>query len=196
MPNRVERGRLGRLPGGARIQSLARSAMLAIATSGEVTAGSNVRVGSGTIIRSLHGLNIEDGVSIGRNCLIEVAGRIGRKTVIAANVGIVGRSDHATDEVGVAVIDSTWVGNRPVKATDVVDIGQDVWIGYGAIVLSGTSIGDGAVVGAGAVVTRDVPPFAIVGGNPAKPLGERMSAENRERHISNVTRMADRQLRS
>lgn len=48
-----------------------------------------------------------------------------------------------------------------------VSIGHDVWIGHGAIVLGSRSIGHGAVVGAGAVVTRDVPPYAIVVGNPA-----------------------------
>lgn len=49
-----------------------------------------------------------------------------------------------------------------------VNIGNDVWIGHGAIVLGSRSIGHGAVVGAGAVVTRDVPPYAIVVGNPAR----------------------------
>jgi maltose O-acetyltransferase len=55
---------------------------------------------------------------------------------------------------------------RPVK------IGADVWIGGGSIILPGVTIGDGAVIGAGSVVTRDVAPDAIVGGNPAKPLGK------------------------
>lgn len=54
-----------------------------------------------------------------------------------------------------------------------VIIGDHVWIGYRAIVLPGVKIGDGAVVGAGAVVTRDVEPFAIVAGNPARKIGER-----------------------
>jgi carbonic anhydrase/acetyltransferase-like protein (isoleucine patch superfamily) len=48
-----------------------------------------------------------------------------------------------------------------------------VWIGHGAIVLPGRSIGDGAVVAAGAVVTKDVPPYAIVGGNPARVIRPR-----------------------
>jgi len=52
-------------------------------------------------------------------------------------------------------------------------IGSRVWIGYGAIVLPGVTIGDGAIVGAGAVVTKDVEPFAIVAGNPAHKIGER-----------------------
>lgn len=49
-----------------------------------------------------------------------------------------------------------------------ITIGNDVWIGYGAIIMSGVTIGDGAVVGAGAIVTKDVPPYAVVAGAPAK----------------------------
>lgn len=54
-----------------------------------------------------------------------------------------------------------------------VTFGHDVWIGHGAIVLPGRSIGTGAIVAAGAVVTKDVPPYTIVGGNPAKPIRRR-----------------------
>ena len=56
-------------------------------------------------------------------------------------------------------------------------IGHDVWLGSGAIVLSGVTIGHGAVVAAHAVVTRDVPPYAIVGGNPAKVIRYRFDEE-------------------
>ena len=52
-------------------------------------------------------------------------------------------------------------------------LGNDVWIGYEAVILSGVTIGNGAVVGARAVVTRDVPPYTIVGGVPAKPIRRR-----------------------
>ncbi len=51
-----------------------------------------------------------------------------------------------------------------------VTIGHDVWIGHGAIVLPGVSVGDGAVLAAGAVVSRDVAPYTIVGGVPARPI--------------------------
>lgn len=62
-----------------------------------------------------------------------------------------------------------------------VTIGSDVWIGHGAIVLPGRSIGDGAVVAAGAVVTKDVPPYTIVGGTPARVIRERFPATVAER---------------
>jgi phosphonate metabolism protein (transferase hexapeptide repeat family) len=56
-----------------------------------------------------------------------------------------------------------------------VNIGHDVWIGHGAIVLPGRNIGTGAVIAAGAVVTKDVPAYAIVGGNPARIIRPRFS---------------------
>lgn len=49
-------------------------------------------------------------------------------------------------------------------------IGNDVWIGYDAVIMSGVTIGDGAIIGTRAVVTKDVPPYAVVGGSPAKIL--------------------------
>lgn len=65
------------------------------------------------------------------------------------------------------------------KVTDAWDnrgdivIGNDVWIGYEAVILSGVTIGDGAIIGTRAVVTKDVPPYTIVGGIPAKPIRKR-----------------------
>ena len=52
-------------------------------------------------------------------------------------------------------------------------IGNDVWIGYDAIIMSGVKIGDGAIIGTRALVTKDVPPYTIVGGAPAKPIKKR-----------------------
>lgn len=54
-------------------------------------------------------------------------------------------------------------------------IGNDVWIGYEAVILAGVTIGDGAIIGIRAVVTKDVPPYTIVGGVPAKPIRKRFS---------------------
>ena len=56
-------------------------------------------------------------------------------------------------------------------------IGNDVWIGYEAVILSGVTIGDGAVIGCRAVVTKDVPPYTIVGGVPANPIRKRFDEE-------------------
>lgn len=56
-------------------------------------------------------------------------------------------------------------------------IGNDVWIGYEAVIMSGVTIGDGAIIGTRAVVTKDVPPYAIVGGVPAKLIRKRFSED-------------------
>lgn len=56
-------------------------------------------------------------------------------------------------------------------------IGNDVWVGYEAVILAGVTIGDGAVIGTRAVVTKDVPPYTIVGGIPAKPIKKRFPQE-------------------
>lgn len=60
---------------------------------------------------------------------------------------------------------------------ELVEIGNDVWIGTNAVILSGVHIGDGAIIGAGAIVTKDVEPYAIVGGVPAKFIRYRFSRE-------------------
>lgn len=69
-------------------------------------------------------------------------------------------------------------GMSPAEAWDNkgdIVIGNDVWIGYEAVILAGVTVGDGAVIGARAVVTKDVPPYTIVGGVPAKPIRKRFS---------------------
>ncbi len=77
--------------------------------------------------------------------------------------------------------------NENVMNLEIVDrnsfdtvIGNDVWIGYNALILSGVNIGDGAIIGAGSVVTKDVPAYAIVGGNPAKIIRKRFSDQKIE----------------
>ena len=62
------------------------------------------------------------------------------------------------------------------KKGDII-IGNDVWIGYEAVILSGVTIGDGAIIGTRAVVTKDVPPYTIVGGVPAKAIRKRFPDE-------------------
>lgn len=79
-----------------------------------------------------------------------------------------------------AIFFDEW-GLRMQDVTDAWDnkgdivIGNDVWIGYEAVILAGVTIGDGAVIGARAVVTKDVPPYTIVGGVPARPIRKRFA---------------------
>ena len=74
-------------------------------------------------------------------------------------------------ELDVRNITSAWDNKG-----DIV-IGNDVWIGYEAVIMAGVTIGDGAIIGTRAVVTKDVPPYTIVGGVPAKQIRKRFSEE-------------------
>jgi acetyltransferase-like isoleucine patch superfamily enzyme len=96
--------------------------------------------------------------------------------LIAHNVAFVGRDDHRYDIVGKTIWDS------PRGDTGKCVVEEDVWIGHGAIVLSGVTIGRGSIVGAGAVVVDSVPRYAIVVGVPAEVVGWRFAAEEIVRH--------------
>lgn len=98
--------------------------------------------------------------------------KVGAFCSFAAGVKIFLGGEHRTDWVTTFPFPALWkaqaghIPGHPKTRGDVV-IGNDVWIGAEAVIMSGVRIGDGAVVGARAVVTRDVPPYAIVAGNPA-----------------------------
>ena len=107
--------------------------------------------------------------------------RVGKFCSFADGVTILLGGEHRTDWVTTypfsALFENAqqFVGH-PKSKGDVV-IGNDVWIGMEAMILSGVKIGDGAVIGARSVVTRDVEPYAIVGGNPAKEIRKRFTEE-------------------
>jgi len=99
---------------------------------------------------------------------------IGKYCSISDDVTILLGGEHMTDVISTyPFYDLLHIGNKTSASKGDVHIGNDVWIGYRATILSGVRIGDGAVVGAGAVVVKDVPPYAIVAGNPAKIIRER-----------------------
>ncbi len=149
-----------------------------------VTLGRGIHIGPGTIISSASGLTVGDGTYIGKGCTIQVSGSIGRGTLIANRVGIVGKLDHDFNAINFPIGFAPWIGapESGLRGTDEVVIGEDAWIGYGAVVLSGITIGRGAIVAAGSVVTKDVPAYAIVGGNPARMLANRYDPEQIEQH--------------
>lgn len=107
--------------------------------------------------------------------------KIGKFCSISAEVTILLVGEHRTDWVttypfNVLFKEFHQLSGHPATKGDVI-IGNDVWIGTRSTILSGVKIGDGAVIGACSVVTKDVPPYAIVAGNPAKIIRMRFKAE-------------------
>ncbi len=130
--------------------------------------GNRVFLGRNTIVACKDGdIVLEDGVNISYQCAVFSAStvRIGADTLLAAYGYVVG-GGHEFDRVDVPVIRQ----GRPSKG---IDIGRGAWLGAGAVILDGVSIGHDAVVGAHAVVTQDVPPFAVAGGAPARVIRDR-----------------------
>lgn len=101
---------------------------------------------------------------------------IGDLCLVSSGCKIIG-VDHAFDLVGTPTRLGAPTGSRSVTV-----LGMDVWIGMRVLIMEGVRIGSGAIAGAGALVTRDVPPYAIVGGVPARVIGHRFSAEERVAH--------------
>lgn len=110
------------------------------------------------------GLKLGNGVAVGWFAELDARGGItvGDNTNISSHVKLITGSHDIQDPDYTADF-------RPIK------IGEHCWLGTGAMVLQGVTIGDGAVIAAGAVVTKDVEPYTIVGGVPAKKIGERTS---------------------
>ena len=143
-----------------------------------VSLGENFHIGLMSIISSPDELKIGDNVYVGKNCSIQCSGSIGSSVLIANNVGVVGRFDHDFRQVGVAIRFAREVSKDPVMAKhprNYVEIGDDVWIGFGSVILSGIKIGRGSIIAAGSVVKSDVPPYAIYAGNPAIEVARRFT---------------------
>ncbi len=127
---------------------------------------------------------------IGRDSFIETNCIIGDNVIFGNRVAVVGKYDHHYQQIGVPVRlassirenDYNWKG---VGLT--TTIGDDVWIGYGATVLQGVTIHNGAIVAAGSLVTKDVEPYSIYGGNPAHKIANRFENEfDKNEHIQKL----------
>ena len=113
---------------------------------------------------------------VGNGGLIYPGVTIGRYTMIAPNVQIIG-SDHNFQQAG---IPATFSGRPALRRTT---IGRDVWVGASSIIIAGVVLGDGCIVAAGSIVTKDVEAFSIVGGSPAKFIRRRFeNAEQEQLH--------------
>ena len=144
----------------------------------DVVLAPNVTIGAYTVIhctnedsthQSASKLVVGEHTYIGEMNNIRLGGalvQIGRKCLISQQVSIIG-SNHSIDRSR-CIVDQPWDASR----LNVI-IGDDVWIGCGAQVMPGVSIGNGAIVAAGAVVTKDVAAYTIVAGVPARYVKDR-----------------------
>ena len=114
-------------------------------------------------------------VFLGKGCLIPPNVTIGKYTMFAPKISILG-GDHNFSDPSKPIIFS----GRP-KMNETV-IGEDVWIGSNVLIMAGITIGNGAIVAAGSVVTKNIPSYAIYGGNAAKLIKMRFTAEEIEVH--------------
>ena len=142
---------------------LGRRLELKIEPAGEIRFGRFVWIGDGTKIRCHEGVvEVGEKTVMGQECTISAYQhvRIGAECVIADRAMFID-FDHGMVEV-----------ERPIRLQGIykrdVEVGNNVWIGYGACILRGVSVGDNSVIGTNAVVTKDVPANAVVGGIPAR----------------------------
>jgi acetyltransferase-like isoleucine patch superfamily enzyme len=139
--------------------------VLQIGRRGRIELGRWSWLGHGTKIRCHEGyVSIGAKTVLGQECTISAYQHvsIGRECVIADRVMLID-FDHGVVEV-----------DRPIRLQGIykrdVRVGNNVWIGYGACILRGVTVGDNAIIGTNSVVTKDVPPNAIVGGVPARVI--------------------------
>jgi acetyltransferase-like isoleucine patch superfamily enzyme len=142
---------------------LGRRVTLQVGHDARIRFGRWVWIGDGTKIRCHEGeVRIGDKTVLGQDCTISAYQHvsIGEQCILADRVMLID-FDHNVAEV-----------ERPIRVQGIykrdVRVGSNVWIGFGAQILRGVSVGDNAIVGAGSIVTKDVPANAVVGGAPAR----------------------------
>lgn len=145
--------------------------------------GKKVSIGSGG---EFHFYNIEVGnnVAIGKDCVFLCSRAkvvIGDNVMFGPRVTIV-TGDHRIDIKDKPMINVTDSEKLPENDLPVIFEG-DNWVGTGAIILKGVTIGNGAVIAAGSLVIKDVPPFAIVGGVPAKIIRYRFDEQKNDEKV-------------
>ncbi len=142
--------------------------------------GKNAHIGPRVKFWAKKEINIGDNFYIGRDSQIECNCIIGSNVIIANKVGLVGRYDHHFQQIGVPIRLASSIRDNDYQwkgLTDTLIIEDDVWIGYGAIILSGLRIGTGTIIAAGSVLTKDADPYSIYAGNPASKIRNRFESE-------------------
>lgn len=134
-------------------------------------------------------VELGNSVYIGNNCIIQSAHgniKIGNHVMFGPGVNLHG-GNHIMNQVGI------YMDQVKKKAGDDPDliVEDDVWIGANAIILGGVTIGKGSVVGAGTIVTKSVPPYSVVVGNPGKVIKKRFSETQIKEHETKLNYKGD-----
>ena len=153
------------------------TAIVALPAGARLTLGRRTCVGRHSMLYFMSGATLEigDNTLIGHYANLRAGRRlsIGRDVRIGQFVSVLG-DNHRFDRTDVPIWQQ---GEEPHDVT----IEDDVWVGAHAIILPGVRVGRGSVIGAGAVVTRDVPPFSVAVGNPARVIRSRLSGNHDRR---------------
>ena len=141
-----------------------------------VKLGNNITILRNTVIECTGniknmgvGLIVGDDVGIAQNCFIQVRGRvtIGSHVMFGPNVSIF------SENHGFNSLDSPMISQPTIRGEVIIE--DDVWLGTRSVILSGVRIGTGAIIAAGALVNKDVPPYSIVAGVPGKIIKSRLN---------------------
>jgi acetyltransferase-like isoleucine patch superfamily enzyme len=147
----------------------------ALSTEG-ITLGNNVTILRNTVIECTgniknmgEGLIIGSNVGIAQNCFIQVRGKvtIGSDVMFGPNVSIF------SENHGFADLDTPMISQPTIREAVIIE--DDVWLGTRSIILSGVRIGKGSIIAAGALVNKDIPPYSIAAGVPAKVIRSRIN---------------------
>ena len=131
--------------------------------------GVDVNIEAAAVVNSPDEVRIGDRSGIGIECILDGPVVIGRDVMMGPRCHLIALN-HAVDDVERPMREQGHADKRPIVIED------DVWLGASVVVLPGVRIGTGSVIGAGSVVTRDVPAYAVVGGNPARVIRSRDGA--------------------
>ena len=152
--------------------------------------GKNVYIGRSVYMWAKHSIKIGDNFYMGKYSQIECDAIIGNDVMFANFVAVVGKYDHNYSELGIPMRQASRIRDKDYNwkgLDEKVIIEDDVWVGHGSIILSGTTISRGSIIAAGSVVTGDIEPYSIYGGNPAKKIKDRFtSEEEKAEHINRI----------
>ena len=152
--------------------------------------GEDVYISIGVRLWAKNFIKIGKSVYIGKNSLIQTNCIIKDYVLFGENVAIVGKFDHNFKQIGVPISAASKIRDNDFNFHDNIPptvIGSDVWVGYGTIILEGVNVGNGCIVAAGSIVTKDLEPYWIYGGVPAKKIKKRFDSEEQEKmHIEKL----------